>query len=263
MNGVKGIVLMYHQIIPDDFSSGYVPPSLADARYGVRISVFRAQMNLLRTLGIPVISLSEFFEMGALPMAGPFVLITFDDGYESDYRLAAPVLDELGFHATFFLATDYIDRPGMLTSENAARLARHPLFSIGSHGASHRFLPELSESERVGELIRSRDRIRFLSGKDKVDLSAPGGRISHQLVQNVRQSGYRSLLTSLPGTFTVGSDPYHIPRLPILNRHGIHQFKALLNPNSLAFAMDYAVRVGKNTFRHIVPAKKVLFQGTA
>ena len=37
-------------------------------------------------------------------------LITFDDGYESFYRLAAPVLDSLGVRALVFIPTHYIEQ---------------------------------------------------------------------------------------------------------------------------------------------------------
>jgi hypothetical protein len=37
------------------------------------------------------------------------VLLTFDDGYESFYRLAAPVLDSLGVRALVFIPTHYIE----------------------------------------------------------------------------------------------------------------------------------------------------------
>ena len=35
--------------------------------------------------------------------------ITFDDGYEDNERIAAPILSKLGMPATFFIASDYLD----------------------------------------------------------------------------------------------------------------------------------------------------------
>jgi hypothetical protein len=37
------------------------------------------------------------------------VLVTFDDGYDDNYRIAFPILRELGMSAMFFVSTDHID----------------------------------------------------------------------------------------------------------------------------------------------------------
>ena len=37
------------------------------------------------------------------------VVITFDDGYASNYQLAYPILQEFGLHATIFVATGFLD----------------------------------------------------------------------------------------------------------------------------------------------------------
>ena len=244
------LVLMYHQIVPDEASAGWVPGALADPRYGVRLSRFRAQMDLIVSRGMRVISLVDLIE-SRLPSSssGPSVVLTFDDGYGSDWHFAAPILKERGFPATFFLATDHLGLSGMMTPEDARVLASNPLFTLGSHGGSHRFLPDLPPRERLEEFARSREAIRLLSGKDPVDLSAPGGRISETVRKDARDAGFRSLSTSKPGIFETGTDPFSIPRLPVLHRHSLPAFEALLDPDSIAFRVDAAVRLGKNALR--------------
>lgn len=254
------LVLMYHQIVPDGAPAGWVPSGLADPRYGVRISRFRDQMELIASRGLRVARLSELLEQErSFGSSEPAIVLTFDDGYDSDFSLAAPVLRERGFPATFFLATDHLGLPGMMTVEKARTLSSDGLFSIGSHGGSHRFLSVLSAHDRQEELLRSLDTIRALSGSNEVDLSAPGGRTSARVQQDALMAGFRSLSTSTPGVFESGTDPFSIPRLPILHGHSLQRFEALLDPGSFAFRIDAAVRNGKSAIRKLVSLRTTAF----
>ncbi|MEM4724677.1 MAG: polysaccharide deacetylase family protein, partial [Candidatus Hadarchaeum sp.] len=44
----------------------------------------------------------------ALPVNGPFVVLTFDDGYRDFYTTAWPILSQFGFTATVFIATAFV-----------------------------------------------------------------------------------------------------------------------------------------------------------
>lgn len=71
---------------------------------------FREQMQLLRRrfqpmrLGDAVVAI-----MSGKPLPANAVVVTFDDGYDDNYRVAYPILRELGIPATFFVSTGHID----------------------------------------------------------------------------------------------------------------------------------------------------------
>ena len=87
-------VLMYHHI--DD--AGGTDTIISEAG-------FRRQMDLIRDEGFTPISLDGLIAYGegdgALPEKP--VLITFDDGYESTYKRAWPILKDHGFPAAVFV----------------------------------------------------------------------------------------------------------------------------------------------------------------
>lgn len=71
---------------------------------------FREQMRLLKQRFQPMrlTDVAAALEAGdALPADA--VVVTFDDGYDDNYRIAAPILQELGVPATFFVSTGHID----------------------------------------------------------------------------------------------------------------------------------------------------------
>lgn len=263
MDRVPALVLMYHQIVPDAAPDGWVPSSLADPRYGVRLSVFREQMESLRNRGIPVVSLGDWVEVRYASglETGAVCIVTFDDGYASDCLRAAPVLDSMGIPATFFVSTGFIGTPGMMTSDQVCHLSGNPLFSVGSHGVTHRFLSDLSEGECRKELLGSLARIRELTGQSSVDLSAPGGRTDPDVAHRAAQAGYRSLMTSEPGILLPEGSLFAIPRLPVMRHHSVERFERLSEPSSFSFRLNRWIRKSRQTVRNIVgresPAPKM------
>lgn len=70
---------------------------------------FARQMEYLRNRAC-VVSLDDAVEMlqGRRPVPPRAVVLTFDDGYASQYRLAFPVLRRLGLPATVYLTTAHV-----------------------------------------------------------------------------------------------------------------------------------------------------------
>ena len=87
-------VLMYHHLTDGEQNSATITPAL-----------FREHMQALSDAGYQTVSLAELrayvYEGAGLPDKP--VLLTFDDGYESNYELAFPVLKEFGMKAAIFV----------------------------------------------------------------------------------------------------------------------------------------------------------------
>lgn len=270
---MEALVLMYHQIVPDGAHENWVPAPLADPRYGVTRLEFARQMAHLRQEGYRILALDDLLAPGRLSSDSssaassgvysgdtsdatlderPALVVTFDDGYETDLTQALPILSRLGIPATFFVATGHIGSPGMLTETMAAELAARPLFRIGGHGESHRFLSDMPEAECRRELARSFSRVREISGQKSAAMSAPGGRTSHRVADLARQAGFSALATSRPGLYRERADPFSIPRLPVLRSHSLRDFVALLDPRSLVHRKERWMRQAKQAARSVL-----------
>lgn len=125
-------ILLYHHIVPDSEPSSYIV---------INESTFRAQMTALKDAGYTALffrDLADYVDGTSVLPEKP-VLITFDDGYESNYTLAFPILEELGIRATISVIgglEGVKDTPGGLSYmswDEAALMQRSGLIDIQSH----------------------------------------------------------------------------------------------------------------------------------
>ncbi len=110
-------ILTYHRVLPDDGCAAYPLASLATPS-----SLFREQVAALR-VRFRVATVTEALANHGPGSASdrPLVAVTFDDGYADNHQVAAPILDEAGIHATFFVVAGLIGADEELWFDTAAR----------------------------------------------------------------------------------------------------------------------------------------------
>src|SRR5206468_9705092 len=101
---------------------------------------------------------------GRSAIRAPGVALSFDDGWRGAVELAAPVLAERNLPAFFFITTQFVGRSLFATSGALNRLDPR-LFTIGSHGVTHRMMSSLSSSEIRRELVESKVQLEALLGR--------------------------------------------------------------------------------------------------
>jgi peptidoglycan/xylan/chitin deacetylase (PgdA/CDA1 family) len=97
----SGIVLMYHEVLPDYIS--------LPAWTILRESAFRWQMTYLST-HFDVISIDHALERvaGKHDAKRPFAVVTFDDGYQGNFSTVLPIMEAMGLQFTVYCATKAI-----------------------------------------------------------------------------------------------------------------------------------------------------------
>jgi peptidoglycan/xylan/chitin deacetylase (PgdA/CDA1 family) len=220
------VFLMYHEL---EFAGrplcqsdpGYV-------RYVIAEDTFRDQLTWLAQQGFRGLSVDE-----ALSRRDPkAVVITFDDGSETDLLSAAPALAKLGFSATFYVTTGFLHRPGYLSKQQLRELAASG-FDIGSHSISHPYLSDLSRDELRREILQSKDELEQILGKPVVHFSCPGGRWSREAASIARSGGYRSVCSSRIGVNHQATDPFNLARIAVTRTLGFPQFQDICRRRGL------------------------------
>lgn len=196
--GWKPAILMYHRVVEAaDFEPSVYYFSTLRAR-------FEQQMRALQAWRYHVAPLEHVIEWleGKRRLPRRTVAITFDDGYEDTFRLAAPVLERYGFPATLFLVADRVGRhnnwdpvPGsdgypLMGWEQALELS-HRGFTLGSHSRTHRSLPLLNDQELRREVHGSRLQLEQRLGMPVRLFAYPYNHADERCQAVVRAAGYR------------------------------------------------------------------------
>ena len=188
----RGGVLMYHDVL-GHAASGCSGPGAAV--YKLSRETFAAHLCALRTAfpqGPAVCCTSS-----ALNADAPFML-TFDDGGCSAIEVAT-LLEAIGWRGHFFVTSDWIGKPGFLSSA-AIRALHQQGHVVGSHSATHpAVLSALTPCELALEWSRSTMRLSDVLGAAVTTGSVPGGYFSREVAATAAQAGIEILWTSEPG----------------------------------------------------------------
>ena len=111
-----GLVLALNRVLPQEERSLCYDPALV-----VSESAFVSLLRLLRQ-DYQVVHLEELLANPRGTEGRAKVAITFDDGWEDNYRIAFPHLMAFQMPATIFACTDLLDTQGVLPEERFARL---------------------------------------------------------------------------------------------------------------------------------------------
>ena len=117
-------ILMYHHLVEDP----------ADAtEWSITAQRFSQDLQWLKDHGYTFVLPSDLAAGRGLPERA--VMLTFDDGYASFYRLAFPLLREHGAKAAVSLITRSVqaEESGFLTWDMCREMAASGLVEIGSH----------------------------------------------------------------------------------------------------------------------------------
>jgi peptidoglycan/xylan/chitin deacetylase (PgdA/CDA1 family) len=124
--------------------------------------------------------------------------ITFDDGEQSQYRNALPLLAEYGIKATYFVTPGLIGTAAKFLGWDELRALQAGGHSIQSHGWSHKFLTSCSDAELAYELHASKQSLEDMLGNAVEEISVPGGRWDQRVIAACVAAGYGRVYVSDP-----------------------------------------------------------------
>ena len=145
------------------------------------------------------------------------VLITFDDGYEDNYKNAYPILKKYDFKATIFVISSFLGvYPNYITWDQAREMDADNI-SIQSHTVDHKSMTDLSDDELRSELVDSKKKIEKELGHQIDYMAYPTGTYNLHIAKLVQEAGYKAAFTIKYGNVDKASNIYALERVPVFH----------------------------------------------
>src|SRR5947208_12792837 len=198
-------------------------------------AAFEAQMKQLKDAGITVISMQDLlaWKRGEKNIPPRCAVITFDDGWKSQYEVAWPIMKKYGYPFTMFIYTEGVrggalGGGGAITWEQLADMRDNGV-DIEAHSATHQDLREGHTIRLVGpggkktatkltgpqyeqwlqnEVVGSKQLLEQRLGIKVNCFAVPFGNYNDHVKELARNSGYEAMFTvyGQPITFTSPMD---------------------------------------------------------
>lgn len=205
-------ILMYHVI-------NHPPAGAPFPGLYVSPSELAGQIRALHEAGYQAVTMDQLLaywhEGVPLPPGKPIVL-SFDNGYQSQYTSALPILRHYGW-----AGVENIQLSGLPPSQGGMSEAQvRGLIAAGweldTQGYSHAELTSLSPSALHFQVAVARETLRHRYHVPVNWFCYPSGHYDATVVAEVQGAGFVGSTTVVPGWASPALDPYRLPRIRVL-----------------------------------------------
>lgn len=217
---------MYHEVAkPEDMQA---LSRVTQSNYVLTVDEFSAHMDILAREGCTPISLDDLvrWQQGMMALPTNPIVITFDDGFVGNERHALPILVEHRFHATFFIVTERVDTPHMMSWDQLRKLSAAGM-AVESHTATHPLFSTIDADRTRRELVDSKRSIEAHLGTEVRHVSLPFGDSNDFVSKTAAAVGYQSACSSLLGFNRRDTDAFELRRFAMTNTLSAADFTAI------------------------------------
>ncbi|MFQ5964192.1 MAG: polysaccharide deacetylase family protein [Candidatus Scalinduaceae bacterium] len=222
---LKLAILVYHQIVPDDFPLKLLP--LDEQPYFSRLSEFYSHLDYLVNNNFSTLTIDEIGNPRKEEQSSKKIAITFDDGQISDYTIAFPAIIEREMKATFYIVTDFIGKKGWLNWDQLKEMLRYGM-EIGSHSCSHRRLLDLKKEDILIELQKSKQVLEDRLGCYIRSFTTPFGLGNQSIMELALEAGYETICTSEVKLTQINVNKSIYGRIGIRRGDNVEKFKGIV-----------------------------------
>ena len=215
-------VLMYHYFYDDEAGE-----KGSDGNYLAK-SLFEEQLKYLKDNNYYFPTMKELKDYidGNLKLPSKSIILTMDDGAESNYRIAYPLAVQYQIPIVWFVVTSWTDpnlpyqqeviNSGYVSMESHT----HDMHRAGCSGMMHGGLFQcISKEEGLKDLTTSKEML-----KTAISLAYPFGDYNDNTKEMLKEAGYDLAFTTEWGVVKPGMDKYALPRIRISDGNSLQTF---------------------------------------
>jgi len=218
-NPDKGVItLMYHR-----FNENKYPST------NIRNEIFLEHLDEINNSKFEFISFDKFNEIIKSKMEKNYLLLTIDDGFESFYLNAWPVLKKRKIPFILFVSTREVGNNGYMTWKQIKEIESSGLATIGNHSHTHEYLIDWEEKKIRDDLEKSIKIFEKELGYSPKLFSYPFGEYSTALKKIVTDLNFEFAFGQHSGVIDSSKDFLELPRFPINEKYGeLKRFKSII-----------------------------------
>jgi peptidoglycan/xylan/chitin deacetylase (PgdA/CDA1 family) len=177
---------------------------------------FQRQVAALSHAGYRPVTLSRLMRgwAGTARLPARPVVLTFDDGYRSQFGVAATALRRRGWPGVLNLELARVGAAGGLRRSQVRRM-RAWGWEIASHTLTHPDLTSVDAETLRREVAGSREAIAHRFQVHPAFFCYPFGHVDEDVEAAVRAAGYRGATTTRRGAASPADDPFALPRIAV------------------------------------------------
>jgi len=206
------LILNYHNIYSEQKSK--------QSKYCISADEFRWQIDQLCQSNLKNILPKELYSSD-----GETFVLTFDDGYESDFKFVAEVLKLYGLKAVFFILTE--SDALIKHSKNYKELIKNG-HQVAAHGTNHKSLKLKMKNELLDEFETCKTKLETALDTEIEDFSLPYGQFNSNTFTSAYARGFKRVYGTKFGMYQKGHSANIIPRWTITDKISRTTFKNVI-----------------------------------
>lgn len=215
----EGVVsIMYHR-----FNESKYPST------NIQIDIFKEHLKLIKDSKFNFVHPKDFEKNFNLPKKNKEILLTIDDGFESFYNEAWPILQKEKIPFILFISTEPVGKNGYMNWSQIKEIEKSNIGVIGHHSHTHEYLIDKSEIEFISDIENANNIFLKNLGYIPSLFSYPFGEYS-KFMKDYIANNFKISFGQHSGVIDVNKEKFELPRFPINEKYGeIKRFKSIIN----------------------------------